>query len=106
MTIPVTAKFAPGELVTHNLFEYRGVVIDLDPHFLCTKEWYENVARSRPPKDRPWYHVLVDGGDVRTYGAERNLESDSSGRPINHPDVDAHFSGLGEGGYIPRRKEN
>ena len=106
MSNPVTAKFAPGDLVHHKLFEYRGVVIDLDPHFLGSPEWYEAVAKSRPPKDRPWYHVLVDGGDIQTYVAERNLQSDPSGRPISHPDVDSHFSRLGEDGYILRRKEN
>jgi heat shock protein HspQ len=106
MSNSVTAKFAPGDLVTHNLFEYRGVVIDLDPHFLGSVEWYENVAKSKPPKDRPWYHVLVDGGDIRTYVAERNLQSDPSGQPINHPDIDSHFSRLGAGGYVSRRREN
>ncbi len=100
------AKFAPGALVLHSLFDYRGVVIDLDPHFLGTPEWYENVARSRPPKDRPWYHVLVDGGELRTYVAERNLELDPSGKPINHPDIGAYFSGLGDGAYTPLRKGN
>ncbi len=100
------AKFAPGALVLHSLFDYRGVVIDLDPHFLGTPEWYENVAKSKPPKDRPWYHVLVDGGEIRTYVAERNLEPDPSGEPINHPDIGAYFSGLGDGAYIPLQKGN
>ncbi|NQV85321.1 MAG: heat shock protein HspQ [Rhodospirillales bacterium] len=106
MTNAVTAKFSPGDLVLHNLFEYRGVVIDLDSHFLGSKEWYENVAKSKPPKDCPWYHVLVDGGDVQTYVAERNLNPDPSGQPINHPEVDSHFSRLGGEGYIPLRKGN
>jgi len=100
------AKFAPGDLILHSLFDYRGVVIDVDPHFLGTAEWYSNVARSRPPKDRPWYHVLVDGNEVRTYVAERNLDHDASGQPINHPDITDYFSGLGDGGYLPRHKSN
>ncbi|MDA1091184.1 MAG: heat shock protein HspQ [Proteobacteria bacterium] len=100
------AKFGPGDLIVHGLFDYRGVVIDVDPHFLGTPEWYSHVAKSRPPKDRPWYHVLVDGGDIRTYVAERNLEPDPSGQPINHPDVANHFSGLSDGGYLPRLKSN
>ena len=100
------AKFAPGALVLHSLFDYRGVVIDLDPHFLGTPEWYENVAKSRPPKDRPWYHVLVDGGDIRTYVAERNLETDETGRSIDHPEVVTHFATLGDGAYILRQKGN
>ena len=101
-----SAKFAPGQLVHHKLFEYRGVVIDVDSHFQGTREWYGAMAKSRPPKDRPWYHVLVDGSDVQTYVAERNLETDETGRPIDHPEVAAHFTALGDGAYIPRQKGN
>lgn len=101
-----TAKFAVGQLIQHKLFEYRGVIIDVDPEFRGTEEWYENVARSRPPKDAPWYHVLVDDGELQTYVAERNMEPDDSGGPINHPGVDFYFEGLGEGGYIACRKGN
>ena len=100
------AKFAPGALVVHRLFEYRGVVTDVDPYFKGTPDWYEAVARSRPPKDRPWYHVLVDGGGHRTYVAERNLEADATGRPIDHPAVADHFESLGDGAYIPRQRPN
>ena len=101
-----SAKFAPGALVRHKLFEYRGVVIDVDPHFQDTSECYGMMAKSRPPKERPWYHVLVDGSDVQTYVAERNLETDESGRPIDHPEVATHFATLGDGATLPRQKGN
>ena len=48
-----SAKFSIGQLVHHVLFDYRGVIVDVDPHFLGSEEWYANVAKSRPPKDRP-----------------------------------------------------
>ena len=102
----ITAKFAVGQLVQHRMFEYRGVIIDVDPEFHGSEEWYETVARSRPPKDAPWYHVLVDGSELQTYVAERNMEPDDSRAPIHHPGVDVYFEGLGEEGYIPRRKGN
>ena len=57
-----TAQFSVGDLVHHKLFDYRGVIVDVDPEFQLTEEWYETVARSKPPKDRPWYHVLVHKG--------------------------------------------
>ncbi len=98
------AKFAIGQLIVHRLFEYRGVIIDVDPYFKGTDDWYDSVARSRPPKDTPWYHVLVDDADLRTYVAERNLTPDASGRPIGHADVMDYFSALGEDGYIVRRQ--
>jgi heat shock protein HspQ len=53
------AQFAIGDLVHHKLFDYRGGVADVDPCFMLTDEWYENVAQSRPPKDRPWYQIFV-----------------------------------------------
>ncbi len=100
------AKFAAGDLVCHKLFDYWGVVIDVDPEFQGTAEWYEAMARSRPPKDQPWYHVLVDGAEHNTYVAERNLEPDPSGKPVNHPDIANHFAGLSDGGYMLRHKIN
>ena len=49
------ANFSVGQLIQHRLFEYRGVVVDVDPHFLGSEDWYRQMAHSRPPKDRPWY---------------------------------------------------
>ena len=42
-----TAHFSVGDLVHHKLFDYRGVVVDVDPRFMLTDEWYENIAKSR-----------------------------------------------------------
>ena len=38
-------RFSIGDLVQHELFHYRGVVIGADPQFEGTDEWYETVAR-------------------------------------------------------------
>ena len=78
------ARFAPGQIVHHLRFDYRGVVADVDAEFSLGEEWYERNAVSRPPRDRPWYHVLVDGSDAVTYVAERNLEADPSAEPVAH----------------------
>jgi heat shock protein HspQ len=96
------AKFFVGQIVHHSRFDYRGVVIDVDATFQGTDAWYEQVARSRPPKDQPWYRVLVDGGEYETYVAERNLEPDPETRPISHPAVDDLFIGFEDGIYRPR----
>ena len=53
------AQFRPGQLIHHKLFDYRGVVVDVDPIFQGSEEWYQQMAQSRPPKAKPWYHVLV-----------------------------------------------
>ena len=95
-------KFSIGQLVHHKLFDYRGVIVDVDPVFSGTEDWYEQVALSRPPKDRPWYHVLVDGATHQTYVAERNLEPDVSGTPVDHPLVNEFFTGFEKGVYTTR----
>lgn len=100
------AKFFIGQVITHRLFEYRGVIVDVDPHFLGTEDWYQQLAHTRPPKDSPWYHVLVDQQDHRTYVSERNLEPDASGEPIRHPEMGLYFDGRSENGYIAIRREH
>jgi heat shock protein HspQ len=100
------ARFAVGELVSHQLFDYRGVVFDVDPVFMGSDDWYEQVARSRPPRDRPWYHVLVHGAQHTTYVAERNLEPDDSSDPIDHPAIDHFFHGFEDGRYLARKTVN
>jgi heat shock protein HspQ len=62
------------------------VVIDVDYKFLGTEDWYEQVARSRPPKEQPWYHVLVDNSIHQTYVAERNLDISEDINVIHHFD--------------------
>ena len=77
--------FSVGQIVEHNRFAYRGVVFGADEMFSLSEEWYDMVARSRPPKDRPWYHVLVDGGAHTTYVAERHLDASDDHTQIDHP---------------------
>ena len=95
-----------GQLVHHRLFDYRGVVVDVDPCFQGSDAWYEQVARSRPPKDQPWYRVLVHEAGHETYVAERNLEPDASGLPVSHPLVPELFAGFHGGAYVLRRQAN
>ncbi len=100
------ALFSVGDLVHHKLFDYRGVIVDVDPHMMLSDEWYETVARSRPPKDMPWYRVLVHDAMHETYVAERNLEPDDSNEPILHPLVNAFFSEFSDGRYISAGRAN
>ena len=74
----VKAKFCIGQLIHHKLFDYRGIVLGVDLEFKQTDEWYNQMARSKPSKDKPWYHVLVYQRGSQTYVAEQNLESDSA----------------------------
>lgn len=100
------ARFRVGQPIHHRRFDYRGVVVDVDPGFAGSEEWYEVMATSRPPKDRPWYQVLVHGAAHRTYVAERNLEPDLSGEPIRHPELGLFFERFENGLYVARRPTN
>ena len=100
------ARFRVGQLVHHKLFDYRGVIIDVDPGFMGADEWYRTMARSRPPKDKPWYHVLVHNAVHQTYVAEQNLDPDPSGDPVIHPDIDDYFEGFRAGIYLSRQSMN
>ncbi len=95
-----TCKFAIGQLVHHLLFDYRGVIVDVDATFQGAEAWYEQMAQSRPPKDKPWYHVLVHDAQHMTYVAERNLEPDELHDPIDHPLLDTFFSDFKNGHYV------
>jgi heat shock protein HspQ len=101
-----SSRFSVGQLVQHKLFDYRGVVVDVDPCFMGTEEWYEQMARTRPPREAPWYRVLVHDAGHETYVAERNLEEDDSLAPIRHPLVEDYFGDFRDGQYIPHQPMN
>ena len=100
------ARFAVGQLIFHKLFNYRGVIVDVDPGFMGSEEWYQQMARTRPPRDRPWYRVLVHGATHETYVAERNLQPDDRTEPVNHPLVDTYFGEFRNGRYVPHTRTN
>jgi heat shock protein HspQ len=80
------ARFHVGQLVHHRLFDYRGVIIDVDPTFR--------------------YHVLVHGATHQTYVAERNLEADPAPTPVVHPMVGHFFSDFDGQAYRVRGTRN
>lgn len=92
-----------GELIEHQRFHYRGVIFAVDQEFSLSEEWYDTVALSRPPKDRPWYHVLVDNSLQTTYVAERHLMCSQDLSQINHPLLGQHFNHFNRGRYQYRQ---
>lgn len=97
-----TAEFALGQVVRHRKFGYRGAIYGVDATFALSEEWYDAVARSKPPKDQPWYHVLVDGAAHTTYVAERHLATCETGGQIAHPLLGRYFSRYDGGRYVLR----
>ena len=99
-------KYMIGQVIHHTRFDYRGVIIDADPIFRMSDDWYIRFARSKPPRDQPWYRVLVHDSDQITYVAERHLEPDASGRPVEHPMLNDFFNEFREGCYLDTRSVN
>ena len=88
------AKYGIGDVVKHRVFEFRGVVFDIDPEFNNTDEWYEAIPPEvRPRKDQPFYHLYAVNPETAyvAYVSEQNLVPDSENGPVAHPLVDASF---------------
>ena len=100
------AKFLIGQIIHHKLFDYTGVIFDIDPIFQGSKEWYEQVAQSRPLKNKPWYHVLVHTAEHTTYVAEQNLYLEKQPKSIQHPLINSLFTKFDGSQYQLKSRTN
>jgi heat shock protein HspQ len=85
-----STQFAIGQVVRHRVYDFRGVIIDVDPEFSNTEEWWLAIPEEiRPSKEQPFYHLLAenDSNAYEAYVSEQNLLIDESGDPVNHPQV-------------------
>ena len=99
MTQPNRPRFAPGQLVRHVRYGYRGVVVDSDPTCMAEETWYY-ANQTQPGRNQPWYHVLVDGSPATTYAAQSSLTADESTAEIRHHLLDTLFSAFEDGRYV------
>jgi len=102
-----TAKFRIGEIVRHRIYDFRGVVFDVDPVFDNTEEWWRAIPEEvRPEKDQPFYHLFAENESSTyvAYVSEQNLVVDDSDRPVSHPEVETVFAGLENGFYVMRER--
>lgn len=100
------SRFGIGEVVRHRLFDFRGVVFDVDPVFANSEEWYEAIPEDmRPPRDQPFYHLLAENEESSyvAYVSQGNLIDDSKGGPVDHPTVPQLFEQFKDGRYRMRR---
>ncbi len=101
--IIVSPIFNIGDVVKHRLYQFRGVIIDIDPEFANSEEWYQSIPKdSRPKKNQPFYHLLAENSETfySAYVSQQNLLPDSESGPIHHPDIDNLFSDVSNGRYI------
>jgi heat shock protein HspQ len=95
--LPAAARFAIGDVVKHRLFDFRGVIFDVDPEFANSEEWYEAIpAEIRPAKDQPFYHLLAENAESSyvAYVSQQNLVPDEAAGEVDHPEVGAMFDGF------------
>ena len=88
------ARFGIGDIVRHKIFDFRGVIFDVDPVFANSDEWYEAIPEAlRPSKDQPFYHLLAENAESSyvAYVSQQNLVSDDSDDPIDHPAIATMF---------------
>ena len=103
-------QFSIGQVVRHRVYEFRGVIGDVDPEFSNTEEWWQSFPEEvRPSKNQPFYHLLAENESnaYEAYVSEQNLLVDETGEPVNHPQVAEVFGEfLGDSYELPDSYRN
>jgi heat shock protein HspQ len=100
------SRFAIGDVVRHRLYDFRGVIFDIDPVFANSEEWYQAIpADARPDRDQPYYHLLAENGESSyvAYVSQQNLLADGAAGPIDHPSLAQLFEDFNGERYPLRR---
>jgi len=101
------AMFSIGEVVRHRMFDFRGVIFDVDPVFANSEEWYQSIpAELRPSKDQPYYHLLAENSESSyvAYVSQQNLLREVDGEPVDHPAISGMFEEFDKGRYRLKRE--
>ena len=86
--------FNIGDIVKHRIYPFRGVIVDVDPEFSNTEEWYQSIpAEIRPSRQQPYYHLMAENTETfyTAYVSQQNLVDDGKNGPLEHPDLDEIF---------------
>lgn len=100
------SRFALGDVVRHRIFDFRGVVFDIDPVFANSEEWYAAIPENiRPDREQPFYHLFAENedGSYVAYVSQQNLVGDAAAGPVEHPEVAQMFEQFADGRYRLRR---
>ena len=99
--------FNIGDIVKHRIYPFRGVIVDVDPEFSNTEEWYQSIpAEIRPSRKQPYYHLMAENTETfyTAYVSQQNLVRDGENGPLDHPDLEEIFSGMDHGKYHLRNE--
>jgi heat shock protein HspQ len=100
------ARFAIGDVVKHKIYDFRGVIFDIDPVFANSEEWYQSIPKEvRPAREQPYYHLFAENEESNyiAYVSQQNLMGDADGGPVEHPNVTQLFDDFEGGRYRLRR---
>ena len=100
------ARFTIGDVVKHRVYDFRGVIFDIDPVFANSEEWYESIPHEvRPEREQPYYHLLAENGEGSyvAYVSQQNLQGDGESGPVDHPSLEQLFEEFDGGKYQLRR---
>jgi heat shock protein HspQ len=100
------ARFSIGDVVRHKMFDFRGVIFDVDPVFNNSDDWYDAIPEAiRPRKDQPFYHLMAENVDSTyvAYVSQQNLMPDESDEPVDHPAISGMFTHREGSRYALRR---
>ena len=103
------AKYQIGQMVRHRMFDFRGVIFDVDPIFANTEEWYQSIPEEvRPAKDQPYYHLFAENERTHyvAYVSEQNLVPDDDPAQISHPDIAKVFEYTDHGYKLKAAQRN
>ncbi|MBR0551187.1 heat shock protein HspQ [Sphingomonadaceae bacterium LXI357] len=101
------ARFNVGDVVRHRMYDFRGVIFDVDPVFANSDEWYDAIPEgARPRKDQPFYHILAENMESSyvAYVSQQNLVADDTDEPVDHPAITGLFDDYAGGRYRLRRE--
>ena len=101
-----SAKFGIGAIVKHRVYPFRGVVVDVDPEFDNTDEWYESIPAELRGQGAAFLPFACRKFRQLLYRLCQPAKPapDGENGPIGHPDVDEMFDGLDGERYFLRQR--
>jgi hemimethylated DNA binding protein len=94
-----TILYAPGQVVYHKRYHYRGIIVDMDDCCKADDQWYYS-NQTQPDRAQPWYHVLVHNSEEVNYVAHSNLEMDVDQIYFRHPMLSYFFDQTADGRLV------
>lgn len=97
-------EFQIGQIIRHKRYRYRAIVVDFDMACRADDEWYLS-NQTRPERQQPWYHLLVDSTHATTYAAQEYLMLEKDLTPVQHPLISQYFDSFEKKAVLYERND-